>query len=95
MTDQEKRVVVFGWPAEGEGVWVLRYACWREVPGDFGRVGMARDMQERIRVMREYGAAFVEEEGEVEELSDGYGMPKTARGGMEGQECSTEQESPD
>ena len=40
----------------------------REVPRDFGKVGMAISMNERIEVMKEYGAVFHENPGEVDEL---------------------------
>jgi uncharacterized protein YifE (UPF0438 family) len=70
-TELEKRVLVFGWPSDGIGVWVLRFASEREVPNDFGRVGMAISMDERISVMREYGAVFYEDTDAVEELREG------------------------
>lgn len=67
-TELEKRVLVFGWPSDGVGVWVLRFASEREVPRDFGRVGMAISMDERVKVMKEYGAVFYEDTNEVDEL---------------------------
>ena len=67
-TELEKRVLVFGWPGDGVGVWVLRFANEREVPRDFGRVGMAISMDERVKVMKEYGAVFYEDTNEVDEL---------------------------
>jgi hypothetical protein len=72
MTEKEKKVLVFGWPADGVGVWVLRYASEREVPRDFGRVSFAISMEERIRIMREYGATLVEDVAQVEELRDTF-----------------------
>jgi len=71
MTEEEKKVVVFGWPTDGVGVWVLRFVSDRQVPKDFGRVGFAMDMEEKIQMMREYGAEFVEDVTQVEELRDG------------------------
>lgn len=70
-TEREKRVLEFGWPTDGVGVWVLRFASEREVPKDFGRVKLAVNMDERVQVMREYGAVFYEDEGALEELREG------------------------
>ncbi|KAH8589905.1 hypothetical protein B0O99DRAFT_318371 [Bisporella sp. PMI_857] len=71
MTEEEEKVLVFGWPTDGVGVWVLRFASARQMPRDFGRVGFAMDMEEKIQMMREYGASFVEDVTQVEELRDG------------------------
>lgn len=68
MTEAEERRLVFGWPTDGEGVWVLRYESERALPRDFGRISLAVDMDERCRVMREYGARFYDDPGRVEEL---------------------------
>ena len=35
-TELEKRVLVFGWPSDGVGVWMLRFASENELPKDFG-----------------------------------------------------------
>lgn len=67
----EMRVLVFGWPTNEVGVWVLHFASESELPWDFGRVGLALNMDERIRVMKEYGAIFYEDVGLVEELKEG------------------------
>lgn len=69
-TETEKRILEFGWPSNGSGVWVLRYATEREVPKDFGRVRVAVTMDERVEIMREYGANFYEDAGEVKELKE-------------------------
>lgn len=69
-TELEERTLVFGWPSEAGGVWVLRFQGAREVPRDFGRVGMAVSMDERVGVMREYGAVFYRDADEVEELRE-------------------------
>lgn len=61
--------MVFGWPDSGgsdgseaeRGVWVLRYASDKEVPGDFGRLKFVVSSEEKIEVMREFGAIFVED----------------------------------
>lgn len=71
VTEEEEKVLVFGWPADGVGVWVLRFASARQVPEDYGRMGFAMDMEERIQMMREYGAVFVEDVMQVEELRHG------------------------
>jgi hypothetical protein len=73
-TDEESRVLIFGWPAEGEstGVWVLRYASEGELPHDFGRMRLVLSIEERIAVMKGYGADFVEDATEVPELREGY-----------------------
>ncbi|BCS07902.1 similar to An09g02090 [Aspergillus luchuensis] len=70
MTEEEKKVLVFGWPADGVGVWVLRFANPSEMPRDFMRIGFAMNMEERILIMREYGAIFVEDVSQVEELRE-------------------------
>ena len=69
-TELEKRVLVFGWPSEGLGVWVLRFEDEMEVPRDFGRLSLAVDMDERVRVMKEYGAVFYKDADGIEELRD-------------------------
>ena len=71
MTEEEEKVLVFGWPTDGVGVWVLRYESDRQLPKDFGRMSLAMNMEEKIQMMREYGAAFVEDVTQVEELRDG------------------------
>lgn len=70
MTEMQKRVLVFGWPTDGVGVWVLRYKSEDEVPDDFGRINFVVTMDEKIRVMKEYGALFYDDVGAVEELKD-------------------------
>jgi hypothetical protein len=65
-------VVVYGWPAEGAGVWVLRYESEGDVPDDFGRLRLALTMEERIAMMQEYDAGFAEDASQVPELRDCY-----------------------
>lgn len=72
-TEQEEKVVVFGWPTDGVGVWVLRYKSDREMPRDFGRISLAMNMEEKIQMMKEYGATFVGDVTQVEELYDTSG----------------------
>jgi hypothetical protein len=71
-TEEEKKVLVFGWPADGVGVWVLRFESKRQVPRDLGRLHYAVNMEERIQIMKEYGAEFVEDVMQVEELRDTF-----------------------
>jgi hypothetical protein len=52
------------------GVWVLRFASDMQVPRDIGRMYYAANMEERIQIMKEYGAEFVEDVSQVEELRD-------------------------
>ncbi|KAJ5763332.1 hypothetical protein N7533_002013 [Penicillium manginii] len=66
--EKEERVLVFGWPEDGVGVWVLRFESEEQLPRDFGRVDFAVDMGEKIGIMREYGALFFEDVGIVEDL---------------------------
>jgi len=68
ITEEEKKVLMLGWTADGIGVWVLRFESIEQVPRDFGRLSLAIDMKEKIQIMREYGAAFVEDVTQVEEL---------------------------
>ena len=68
-TELESRQLIFGWPANGEGVWVLRYANESEVPRDFGKISLAIDMDERCRVMKHYGATFYADAETVHELT--------------------------
>ncbi|KAJ5956252.1 hypothetical protein N7501_010531 [Penicillium viridicatum] len=69
-TEEEEKVLVFGWPTDGVGVWVLRFESARQMPRDFGRMSLAMNMEEKIQMMREYGATFVEDVTQVEELYD-------------------------
>ncbi|RAH68024.1 uncharacterized protein BO66DRAFT_421892 [Aspergillus aculeatinus CBS 121060] len=69
MTEEEEKVIVYGWPADGVGVWVLRFASANELPDDFGRMNLAMNMEEKIQIMKEYGATFVEDVTQVEELN--------------------------
>lgn len=71
-TEEEDKVLVFGWPADGVGVWVLRFASAEQLPRDFGRMRLAINMEERIQLMREYGAVFIEDVTQVEELHDTF-----------------------
>ncbi|PVH81473.1 hypothetical protein DL98DRAFT_548487 [Cadophora sp. DSE1049] len=67
ITEEEAKVLVLGWPVDGVGVWVLRFRGEGQLPRYFGRLSLAMDMEEKIE-MREYGAVFVEDAAQVEEL---------------------------
>ena len=67
-TELEKRVLIFGWPSDGVGVWMLRFASENELPKDFGRLGMVISMDEKVKVMREYGAPFYNNANDIKEL---------------------------
>lgn len=67
-TQEEAEVVVYIWPAEGAGMWVLRYEGEADVPEDFGRLRLALSMKERIATMRKYGAEFAADVSSVPEL---------------------------
>lgn len=70
----ERRLLVFGWPTEvgwGVGAAVLRFGSEKEVPRDFGRLGLAVSMDEMVQVMRGYGCVFYEDAAGMEELGQG------------------------
>ncbi|KAE8382764.1 hypothetical protein BDV26DRAFT_253099 [Aspergillus bertholletiae] len=69
-TEEEEKVMVYGWPTDGVGVWVLRFQSDTDLPRDFGRINFAMNMEEKIQIMREYGATFVEDVTQVEELNN-------------------------
>ncbi|KAF3403481.1 hypothetical protein F1880_009480 [Penicillium rolfsii] len=73
MTEEEEREVVFGWPTDGVGVWVLRFESAEQFPRDFGKINFVMNMEEKIQIMREYGATFVEDVTQLEELRDTSG----------------------
>lgn len=68
VTAEQKRIMVYGWPADGRGVWVLKYQQPGDLPDGFGKVRMAADMEEKIEAMKALGAEFVANPDEVEEL---------------------------
>jgi hypothetical protein len=68
-TEDEDKVMVYGWPTDGVGVWVLRFKNTEQLPEDFGRISFAMNMEEKIQMIREYGATFVEDVTQVEELN--------------------------
>jgi hypothetical protein len=68
ITEEEEKVMVYGWPTDGVGICVLRYGSARQIPLDFGRRSFAMNMDERIHIMKEYGATFFEDVTQVKEL---------------------------
>ncbi|KAF7585749.1 hypothetical protein BBP40_010164 [Aspergillus hancockii] len=68
ITEEEEKVMVYGWPMDGVGVWVLRFKSTEQLPEDFGRISLVMNMEEKIQIMREYSAMFVEDVTQVEEL---------------------------
>jgi hypothetical protein len=72
MTDEEKKLLLFNWPADGVGVWVLRFASAEALPRDFGRISLEMNMEERIQIIRKYGTTFVEDVMQVEELYEAF-----------------------
>jgi hypothetical protein len=68
ITEEEEKVMVYGWPTDGVGVRVLRYGSASQMPLDFGRMSFAMNMDERIQIMKEYGATFFEDVAQVKEL---------------------------
>jgi hypothetical protein len=63
-----KEGMVYGWPTYGVGVWVLKYGSASQMPLDFGRMRFAMNMNERIQIMKEYGASFFEDVTQVKGL---------------------------
>jgi hypothetical protein len=46
ITEEEEKVIVYGWPTDAVGVWaVLRYGSSRELPKDFGRINLALEYE--------------------------------------------------
>ncbi|KAE8312792.1 hypothetical protein BDV41DRAFT_538063 [Aspergillus transmontanensis] len=68
-TEEEEKVIVYGWPTDGVGVWILRFKNSEQLPRDFGRINLAINMEEKIQIMRDFGATFVEDVMQVEELN--------------------------
>ena len=71
-TEEEEKIMVYGWPTDGVGMWVLRFKSTDKLPKGFGRVSFAMNMEEKIQIMREYGATFVEDITQVETLLDTF-----------------------
>jgi hypothetical protein len=69
-----ERSVVFGWPADGVGVWISRYRQKADRPAAFSMVDFAINMEERIEVMKRFGAEFVEDPELVKELQEPWSL---------------------
>lgn len=66
-----KRRRTFGWPADGLGVWVTKLKPFLLRPEGYGtKMCFALSMEERIGVMQEFGAEFVEDVEMVKELNE-------------------------
>jgi hypothetical protein len=68
-----RRNLIVGWPADGVGVWISRrqhVRHWYAMPGSSQRLKFALDMEERITVMQESGAEFIEDVETVKELNE-------------------------
>jgi hypothetical protein len=65
-----QRIVTFGWPTDGFGVWVLRFKRPVKRPTDYGKMEFATSMGERIELMKQFGAKFVEDLSQVKELQE-------------------------
>lgn len=63
-----RQFITFGWPTDGFGVWVLRFK--RFVPGDCNTLYFALSMDEKIEIMKKFGAEFVEDPSVVQELQE-------------------------
>ncbi|KAK6438003.1 hypothetical protein LTR95_005791, partial [Oleoguttula sp. CCFEE 5521] len=70
------KVLTIGWPSNGVGVWILRHDNDWQKPKDFCRLDYAMSMIERIQVMKEYDAEFVEDPSQLEELRYGQNEPR-------------------
>ena len=67
-TELEARVLVLGWPEDSGGVWLLTYESEMARPRDFGKLQLAMDMNERCRMMQDFGATYYPDPDEVEAL---------------------------
>lgn len=65
-----QRIVTFGWPTDSFGVWVLRFKKGMKRPTDYGKTEFATNMEERIELMKQFGAEFVEDLSQVKELQE-------------------------
>lgn len=59
------------WPATGAGVWATKLKPFLIRPEGYARkMDFALDMEERMKVMQEFGAKFVEDVGTGKELDE-------------------------
>ena len=90
MTEDEKRVVLVGWPPRdshgggGGGVWVLKVPSEEYVP-EMGRIWNGFSMGERCRAIEMSGRVFYEDVGDCEDLRDVVGGDGNGRTGVGGE----------
>jgi hypothetical protein len=66
-----RRSLTFGWPAAGAGVWITKFKPFAISPqGCSRKMDFALTMEERIQVMQETGAEFIEDVEAVKELNE-------------------------
>lgn len=68
-----RRNLIVGWPADGVGVWISRrqhVRHWYAMSGSGQRLRFALSMEERIIVMQDSGAEFIEDVETVKELNE-------------------------
>ncbi|OQO11092.1 hypothetical protein B0A48_05347 [Cryoendolithus antarcticus] len=89
-TPKEKEKLVFGWPGDGSGVWVLRYLAPDNVPRNFGMLDFAMSMSEKVHIMRSFGAEYVEEARMAEFGISPPASNASTRGGANGPQSKDE-----
>lgn len=72
-----RQIITFGWPADGFGVWVLRFKNKRSVPAACKTLDFALNMEEKIEIMKTFGAEFVEDPSLVQELQEPWSPEAT------------------
>ena len=89
-----RKIVIFGWPADSSGVWILKFRSREQTPSGFGRLNFAISMDERIEVMKQLGADFVGDLSQVEELQEpwSYQLPDSSQS-YAGYQTETDDES--
>lgn len=68
LTEEQSKIMVFGWPPDEQGVWFLRYDNETQLPADFGRISLVTSMDAKIEVMKSFNAIFVNDASRIEEL---------------------------
>lgn len=88
-----RQIVTFGWPTDGVGVWVL--SCKNKVflPQNYKMIDFAVNMEERIEVMKDFGAKFVEDPSLVQELQEPWSSKATQNYLIDDEESSTSSSS--
>jgi hypothetical protein len=65
--------VMFGWPADGTGMWTSIFSWSRRgvhIAAGSGKINFAINMEERVQVMQECGAEFIEDLSLMKELQE-------------------------